>query len=80
MGDCRYQIAFSDLTFVLCLYVISEQLGALVGFSTVGTGVVSDSCLLWDPFAPTELPHPILIGWYAPHLIVACYAVFGLCP
>lgn len=44
----------------------------------VVVGVTSDSfAYLWHPFPPTELLYPVLIWWYMPGLIVACYAVFS---
>lgn len=43
---------------------------------------VSDSvACLWDPFPTTGPPHPALVWWYVPRIIVAYYAMFGgQCP
>lgn len=56
-------------------------LGILVGLLIVEPGAGSDSfACLQDPSFPTVLPHPTLMWWYVPGLIVACYAMFNWCP
>lgn len=43
----------------------------------MGMGDVSDSLACsWDPFFPTGLPRPALIGGFVPSLIVTCCALF----
>lgn len=52
------------------MYVMTELLGHIpVEILTVGIGTVPDSfAYLWDPFRPTGLPCPALMGWYVPGL------------
>lgn len=48
----------------------------------MGAEAVSDSvACLWDPFPATGSPHPALVWWYVPRIIVAYYGMFGgQCP
>lgn len=48
----------------------------------MGAEAVSNSvACLWDPFPATGSPHPALVWWYVPRIIVAYYGMFGgQCP
>lgn len=80
MGVCRDLGVCRGLTYVFCMYVMTELLSVLVGIKQwkhgVGEPVPGSVACLWGPFPHIGLLHPALIWRYVPALIVAWYAVF----